>query len=641
MTARLRLNRLSVHKGKAVVLDESFHSGVNIIHGDNGSGKSTIADFIFFALGGDLKEWREEAGSTQYVLAEVNAGDSILTLKRDVSTTGQQPMEVFFGPYADALQGDLRLWEKFPYKRPDRGYSFTQVLLKAMGLPEAISDGLSNITMHQILRVLYSDQITPVQRIFRVEQFDTWETRQSVGDFLCGIGGYDLYALRLFLREKNNELKDVTARHRSLVTVAASYGDKILAEHINAALSQAQATLKSLHDRVDTLLAGVNAAIASDEARKFEQQKRRQLVDARGEFQQWTDRVSTLEYEIEDAAQFIDHLKESIRDFDEAALTFTTLGRVRFEFCPSCFSAIQHQDDQADQGNRCHLCGTVHEAELEDGKALAVRMDLEMQVRESEELQRRRHEELTAAKQELRRATTQLNTARRDQEFARHSTVTEFESLLSETSRRIGRVEAEIEELHRRQNLADELAALSQQKEVLNSEIQRLSDSIRATEVSQARRKASVYTAISRNTVGILKQDLIDQSDFGEIDHVSFDFADDWIAINDEKRRLRSASGTVVLKNSFLAGLLKSALEDGKFNLPRFILMDNIEDKGMVQERAWNFQKVLVEMSKGAQVDHQIIFTTSKLEPSLDLPELVIGRKLTRDARSLKMSGGS
>lgn len=639
MTVQLKLNRLSVHKGRSVVFDETFHSGVNIIHGDNGSGKSTIADFIFYALGGELKEWREEAGTTQYVLAEVNAGSSVLTLKREVSTTGQQPMEIFFGNYDEAIIGDLRLWEKLPYKRPDHGYSFTQVLFKAMGLPEAVSDGLSNITMHQVLRVLYSDQITPVQRIFRVEQFDTWETRQSVGDFLCGIGGYDLYALRLFLRDKNSELKDVSARHKSLVTIAASYGDKILAEQINAALEQAKKLLANLHEQVDALLAGVNAAIESNEAKRFEQQKRKALLDARGNFQKLTERATTLEYEIEDAAQFIDHLKGSIRDFDEAALTFTTLGRVRFEFCPSCFSSLQRGDEETDETKRCHLCGTIHSPDLEEGKALAVRMDLEMQVSESEELQRRRREELAATKQELRRAATQLTTARRDQDFSRHGTITEFESLLSDTSRRIGRVEAEIEELYRRQNLANELAALSEQKELLNSEIQRLNDSIRATEAAQAKRKHVAYTAISRNTTDILKQDLIDQSDFGEIDHVSFDFADDWIAINDEKRRLRSASGTVVLKNSFLAGLLKSALEDNKFNLPRFVLMDNIEDKGMVQERSWNFQKVLVEMSKRSRVDHQIIFTTSKLETSLDLPEFVIGRKLTRDARSLKMSG--
>jgi hypothetical protein len=67
-----------------------------------------------------------------------------------------------------------------------------------IGIPEAISDGSSNITMHQVLRLLYEDQLTPVQRIFRAENFDTWQARQAVGDrnlgLMCGIGGYDLFA---------------------------------------------------------------------------------------------------------------------------------------------------------------------------------------------------------------------------------------------------------------------------------------------------------------------------------------------------------------------------------------------------------------------------------------------------------------
>ncbi|RYG31665.1 MAG: hypothetical protein EON93_12575, partial [Burkholderiales bacterium] len=164
MSARLKINRLSVHRGKHVLYDQAFHAGVNIIHGDNGSGKSTIADFLYFGLGGDLREWRDEAGLADYVLLEVSAGDTILTLRRDVSIQGLRPMAIYFGRYDQAVKGDIREWETFPYQRPEDSYSFSQVLFNAIGIPEAISDGVSNITMHQLLRVLYSDQLTPIQR---------------------------------------------------------------------------------------------------------------------------------------------------------------------------------------------------------------------------------------------------------------------------------------------------------------------------------------------------------------------------------------------------------------------------------------------------------------------------------------------
>src|SRR3546814_2913323 len=92
----------------------------------------------------------------------------------------------------------------------------------------------------------------------------------------------------------------------------------------------------------------------------------------------------------------------------------------------------------------------------------------------------------------------------------------------------------------------------------------------------------------------------------------------------------------VILKNSFAAGMLDAALLDQRFNLPRWMLLDNVEDKGMVEERSWNFQRLLAAMSEAARVPHQIIFTTSKIAPELDRPELVVGRRYERAARSLR-----
>ena len=46
----LMLKRLAVFRAGSPVYDEVFHEGVNIIRGENGSGKSTIMDFIFHVL---------------------------------------------------------------------------------------------------------------------------------------------------------------------------------------------------------------------------------------------------------------------------------------------------------------------------------------------------------------------------------------------------------------------------------------------------------------------------------------------------------------------------------------------------------------------------------------------------------------
>jgi AAA domain len=615
--------------------DEAFHDGINIIHGGNGSGKSTITDFIYFALGGDLKEWREEAQLADYVLAEITTAEAVITIKREVSEQIGRPMHVFFGSYVDSLAADIRNWLQFPYKRPEDGYSFSQVLFKAIGIPEAISDGVSNITMHQLLRVLYSDQLTPVQRIFRVESFDTWQTRQAVGDLLCGLGGYDIYSLQLNLRELDKTFTEVSARLKSLMTVASSYGDELLLEQVAKAMQKAQADQGELQAKLSQLLQHAEEASTSSEADKLVKRRRRDLAKAKLAVSKLTDTIETLEYEQVDAEHFIDHLRAAVEDFEDASNTFFALGAVRFEFCPSCFAPISGSSDH--ERTHCHLCNTPSVEGHDETRALAVRLDLEMQIKESLEIQRERSQELVKLQNELRAATSNLRAIANASEADRNSAASKFDTVLAETSRQIGYLDREIEQLGKRETLAREIAALSEEKSLLNAKISELKDQIVAAETSQNTRKRTAYTLIAERLKQTLARDLSEHSDFDNIETVSFSFAEDWIAINGNKNRVGSASGMVVLKNSFLLSLFATSLVDQEFNLPRFLLMDNIEDKGMVQERSWNFQRLIVETSTAAQAKHQIIFSTSKIAPELRDSPMVVGGEYTKLRRTLKI----
>ena len=72
----LVIKRLVVKRGTVVLYDEAFHCGVNVIRGDNSSGKSTIMNFIFFGLGGDLDRsaWSEHALLCDHVWLEGKRG---------------------------------------------------------------------------------------------------------------------------------------------------------------------------------------------------------------------------------------------------------------------------------------------------------------------------------------------------------------------------------------------------------------------------------------------------------------------------------------------------------------------------------------------------------------------------------------
>ncbi|HEY4302371.1 MAG TPA: hypothetical protein VGM73_15975 [Candidatus Didemnitutus sp.] len=106
-----------------------------------------------------------------------------------------------------------------------------------------------------------------------------------------------------------------------------------------------------------------------------------------------------------------------------------------------------------------------------------------------------------------------------------------------------------------------------------------------------------------------------------------------------DKRNQFSASSVTLLKNSVHFGLLFASLDLDFFRYPRFILCDNVEDKGMKPERSQNFQRAVVALSRAAKVEHQIIFTTSMIDPSLDKPEYCVGPNYVGTTKTLELDG--
>jgi hypothetical protein len=159
----LLLNRLVVltHTG-AAAYDEAFHEGVNIIRGQNSSGKSTISNFIFYVLGGDYNNWTTEALKCREVIGEIVVNGALITIKRQISDHGLQPMSIFWGNYVDSTNDSIN-WQTYPYSQTTNSISFTNVIFKAFEFPEVKSDMDSNITLHQLFRLLYIDQDSSTQ----------------------------------------------------------------------------------------------------------------------------------------------------------------------------------------------------------------------------------------------------------------------------------------------------------------------------------------------------------------------------------------------------------------------------------------------------------------------------------------------
>ena len=99
-----------------------------------------------------------------------------------------------------------------------------------------------------------------------------------------------------------------------------------------------------------------------------------------------------------------------------------------------------------------------------------------------------------------------------------------------------------------------------------------------------------------------------------------------------------SASSNTYLKNAIRFAIFFSSLKNDFFRYPRFIMCDNIEDKGMEQERSQNFQQLLVNIcNKKKDNDYQMIISTSMIKPELNNTDLCVGDDYSEDNKALKL----
>lgn len=632
----LRLLRLVVLKDGKRAYDERFHAGVNIIRGvpgdGNSVGKSTIADLIFFALGGDLTKFKDEARLCEFVIAEVMINGSVATLRREIAEASMQPMSVFFGDFEASQISGSDGWQRFPYKRYGDRESFTQVLFRMMAMPEVPAEAEANITMHQLLRLMYVDQMTPVDRIFRFEAKDSALRRQAVGDLLCGVFDERIYPAQLVLREKEQAHEQASQQYGALHRILSASGDGFNLDFVTSRRSNVQQELnatilqiENLRSRrfdqepgteatqsiVSTLKADldkINVDIINDQAREGE-----------------------LTYGIEDASLLIEDIERTLKRLKEGEIARSSIGPLSFTFCPSCFAALKETGDE----HSCKLCHSPLEPDGDRSRTARMRNELELQLKESRQLQETRKSDLTAIRRKLEKRTAIRDTLAAEYIRISRDFLTENDALINRLTGRIGYLERELVEIERERGLAEQLYQLSEQRSRLNEEISTLRSNILAWKQQKDRKQAGAYGAITKHTAVLLTSDLHTEAEFTSASDVYFDFAEDRITVNGKSGF--SASSLTILRNAFHLALHWSSCTNNSFRYPRFLLMDNIEDKGMTEARSQNFQRLIVATANAIDVEHQIIFTTSMIDPSLDRPDLTVGDKYDFNNKSLKI----
>lgn len=539
-------------------------------------------------------------------------------------------MRIFWGDYEAASNSAEAGWEQYPYAQRGGKQSFSQVLFRALNIPEVRGELASQVTMHQLLRLAYADQRSVVEEIFRHDDFDKKLVRDAVGALLCGYYDEKLYDAEFGLRDTKAELDNIHGQLAQLYQILG--GDTAGLELFAVEIQERQRERDTLYEQLKTMRTRqISPAQLSSDAAKLTAETSKALRDTTAQISALERQLEELDFEIEDSSQFIQTLKDKAESLKDSLVTRKSLGELSFDNCPSCHNPVAPPKEP----NACPLCKAEITPGREHAQLLRLQQELSLQLEESQMLQGERIATRTSLAKKLPQFRAKQQELQSKLGDLTTTTPLQRDSAVDEIYRRIGYLDRELEDLQRRVQLASTIRQLEERKAELSFAMSKLEDELKRRYTQRETREVNAKAEIGRLTGVLLKQDLKREQNFQEVESVRFNFSDNRVEVNG--RANYSASSMVVIKNAFHLALLLASTKNAHFRYFRFALFDNIEDKGMEEARSQNFQRIIIESSRALDVDHQIIFTTSMIAPEFDTPDLVVGDFYKRDHKSLRM----
>jgi len=612
--------------------NESFHFGVNIIRGKNSSGKSTIANFLFYILGGAFNNWTSEARKCKDVTADILINGADFTLRRDISDSVLTPLQIYWGNYEKAKNDGLN-WKIFPYKSNDNILSFSNILFNALDFPEVKGDLDSNITMHQILRLSYIDQETHPQSLFRFENFDPPLTRKTISEILLGIYDDSLYSDRIKLRDKSKNLELKEREYKNLVNVINHSGVSANRNTIEKDIKQANDNLDKISSEIQSLRDAEKVKTTKRTETNTEKIKT-ELINYKNQVNQITTKINQYDLEIADSRQFISTLEKRITELYNSILTRKTVGDLTLTHCPQCLEKLSTDVED----NHCKLCKQPLEEEAEKANAKRLLQEMQIQVKESSKLLEQKEKKYAEFQGQLPLLIERLRNSQKELDLSINNPQSTRDERIDNLLVSKGFIESEVENLTKHLQIVELIEQLKSEISDLTKETKELKLSISEKENDQKYKYSLVMNKIREITISILRNDLPRQDEFRTGKIVEIDFLRDSFTLDGNNNF--SASSKTYFKNAVIFSIFFASLEFDFMRYPRFIICDNMEDKGMEKERTQNFQELITSISNDyleKEKSHQIIFTTSMVSDKLNDSEYCVGEDYNTDNKTLNV----
>jgi hypothetical protein len=619
----LFVERLVVRKAGGHVYDELFHPGINVIRGDHSVGKTTILELLFYVLGGEIKsnQWLYPADKCNDILCQLRVNGNVFSIKRLIDKAGVPPIEIRSGALEDEGQ-HFEAWGTYGPRRNESGsrMSFSQKFFELLGWEGHKSEDYANLTMHQILRLLYVDQETTSTKIFRAEdnfRGDSDGVRTAIAEFLLGLDNLDTHQLRQELLIAEREFDRVSADLQAMYRVLGEESSTTLITLQGSIAANAYEIIRLREtplERVD------NSAIDVERDIKY-QRVARDISVYNAQLQRFQEELLEVNGEIVDCQLFDKSLRTRRKSLLESKAAYEAIGLVEYDRCPCCLTQLGPLDLESVEGGACHLCRSKSETSRNVSNYMEILNELDFQVASNSKVLVDYIDHRDGVKSSIEIAKIKM--ASSQSELGSLAIMVDLTSQAAlERAQKIGFLESESVSYQKKIKIIQELDSNKLRKIDLSADISNLKEKIVAAAASSRHRRERVHLGIAENVVSILHRDKRTNGEPYEEDFeastasdIEIDFSKDRMLVN--SRMKFSGSSNYVKKNSFNISALMESLDDINYRWPRFLMVDAIENGGMKEFRSHNFQKTIIDCLKG-RTDFQLIFCTSMVLDELD-----------------------
>jgi len=579
-----------------------------------------------------LKKWTTAALNCGDVYAEVQINSEPITIKRTVSNAGNQPMSIFWGTYEEAKVAGSEGWQIFSYRRTENKKSFSNALFLSLGFPELRGDVDSNITMHQVLRMLYIDQKSLTLDLLMTESFDSSITRKTIADLLFGVYDDSLYTDKIELRESEKDIEIKKKQFEGIEQIFKASDNELNSNVINELIEENNRRVISIDEYLKLKEQEENKATEENEEKELKiVTLKTELLSTKRSLSLLQTQINEFEFELMDSKDFILSLEKRAISLSDSLLTRETFIDIKMSHCPNCLSPLEPAIDES----HCELCRQQLPADKGSSQIKRMQQEIDNQIRESKKLFLEKEHNLLEFKSSYPTIEQKARALQRELDEALATVKTERNQELDELLIKKGELRSKNDYLIKQLKALEQIEVIRKELAGLKFKIDSLKGRINSKETEQKKRLESAYQLIQSYSLRILHSDLGRQREFTTGINITLDFEKNTFAL-DGKNNF-SESSNVYLKNSVRFAMFFASLDKAFFRFPRFIICDNIEDKGMQPDRSQSFQKELVAISSESNIKHQIIITTSMISPDLDNTELCVGQFYTETNKTLKL----